>query len=172
MHKQFSQALSVLSGLSALSALGLTLWYLFGDLPNPLPPLFLSGFGEAAPIFRWPFGLLCYLIAGAMLSFFFLAASRIVLVGWSQYIAEEKEKSVQAKKAAVRQAGTLVAVSIENSGFLDSDTSMIETSRGFYRVFGKVDIATKGEAVTIRKDSGIFGFEMLRLAGKDYQLTK
>ncbi len=172
MH--ISKVLSAFSGLAALSAIGLTLWYVFGDLQNPLPSAFLSGFGEAAPIFRWPFGLLCYLGSGAALALMFLAASRITLVGWSQFIAEEKEKSVKARKAAVRPVGTLVAVSVENSRFLDSATSMIETTNGFYRVFGKVHCAAKGEQVTIQKDYSLspFGLEWLCFAGQKYQLTK
>lgn len=173
MRKQFSQALSMLGDIAALSAVGLTLWYIFGDLPNPLPPEFLSELGVAAPIGRWLLGLFCYLGLGAVLTVIFSAASRIVLVGWSEFVAEEREKSAKAKQAAISQAGTLVAVSVESNGFLDSATSMVETTEGFYRVFGRVDVAVKGEQVIIQKDSSsIIGIEWLCFAGKKYQLTR
>lgn len=174
MRKQFSQVLSMLGGISALSAVGLPLWYVFGDLPNPLPPAFLSELGVAAPIFRWPFGLLCYMVSGAVLSVLFLEASRIVLVGWTQFMSEEKEKSAKARQSAIRQAGTLMGVSVESNGFLDSATSMVETTDGFYRVFGRVHSVAKGEQVTIHKDDSLFPFNLdwLCFADQKYQLTR
>lgn len=173
MRKLLSTSLSALAGATALSVVGVTLWYVFGDLPNPLPPAFLAGFGAFAPIILWPFGLAFYMAIGVLLYLAFLASARIVLVGWSQFLAEEREKSAKAKKDSVREAGTLVAVSIENGGLLDSATSMIETTDGFYRVFGKVGMATKGVQVSIQKESrGLFNIEWLCLAGQKYQLTK
>lgn len=167
--------LSALVGVTALSYMGLGLWYVFGDLPNPLPPqvAVLPGLGFVGEAFRWLLGLACYLIAGAALITILHATSRIVLVGWAGFIAEEKEKSAEAKKAAIRPVGTLVAVSVEKVGFLDSATSMIETTEGFYRIFGKVNFAAKGEQVTIQKESrSILTIEWLRFAGEKYQLTK
>lgn len=101
------------------------------------------------------------------------AAAKVAVVGWRQFFKEEEENAARAKIAATREVGTLIAVSMENGGILNSATSMIETTDGFYRVFGEVDVAAKGEQVIIRKEyRGAFGFEMLRLAGKDYQLTR
>lgn len=173
MRKLLSKTLSALAGATAFSVVGVALWYVFGDLPNPLPAAILDGFGEFAPVIRWLFGLAAYMAIGALLHLAFQASARIVLVGWSQFLAEEREKSAKAKKAAVREVGTLIAVSVENRGLLDLATSMIETTEGFYRVFGEVDVATKGVHVTIKKGScGIFNIEWLCFSSNKYQLTK
>lgn len=173
MRKLLSKTLSALAGATAFSVVGVALWYVFGDLPNPLPAAILDGFGEFAPVIRWLFGLAAYMAMGALLHLAFLASARIVLVGWSQFIAEEREKFAKAKKEAIREVGTLISVSVENGGLLDMATTMIETSEGFYRVFGKVGVATKGVHVTIQKESrGVLHIEWLCLAGQKYQLTK
>lgn len=174
MRNLLSKILSIFVGATALATLGVTLWYVFGDLPNPLPTAILAGFGEVAFIIRWPAGLAVYAMTGALLMLAFQVSARVVLVGWSRFIAEEKERSAKEKKAAIRQAGTLVAVSVENGGFLDSATSMIETTDGFYRVFGKVHSVAKDAQVTIQKDDALFPvkLEWLCFAGQKYQLTK
>ena len=175
MKATIARCLTTLAGVAAVSCIGIALWYIFGDLPNPLPDQAAASSVLEIVVqpFRWLLGLACYLIPGAASVTILLAASRIVLVGWAGFIAEEKEKSAAAEKAAIRQVGALVAVSAENVGFLDSAASMVETTDGFYRVFGKVAFATKGEPVTIHKESrGILTIEWLCFAGQKYQLTK
>lgn len=90
MRKLLSKILSILARCSALASFGVVLWYIFGDLTNPLPRQFLGGFGEFAPFARWPFGLVFYMATGIFCSFVFYASARIVLVGWSQFIVEER----------------------------------------------------------------------------------
>lgn len=172
MRELLSKTFSALAGVAALSVVGIALWYVFGDLPNPLPTAFLAELGELAPVIRWPVGLAAYMAIGSLVILAFLASARIVLVGWSQFIAEEREES-KAKNGVIREVGTLIAISVENGGVLDSATTMIETTEGFYRVFGKVDIATKGTQVTLQKDlHGLFNIKWLCFAGHKYQLTK
>lgn len=173
MRKILSQTFSTLSAIAAIGMVVAVLWYVFGDLPNLLPKEFLSEFGVASPIFRWLFGLAAYMVVGTLTTLLFLAASRIVLVGWVRFLEEEQEKSSRAKKEAIREAGTLIAISIDSGGLLDSATTMIETTDGFYRVFGRVDIAPKGAKVTIQKESrGLFNIKWLCLSGKQYQMTQ
>lgn len=173
MRKNLSQVFSVLGSIAALGMVVAALWYVFGDLPNPLPQETLAGLGVIAPAFRWLFGLGVYVVGCGLVAMLCLAASRIALVGWKQFLEVEREQAARAKKEAIRDVGTLVAVSVENNGLLDSATSMIETTNGFYRVFGRVDVATKGTQVTIRKESrGFFTIRWLCLNGRQFQMTK
>lgn len=132
-----------------------------------------SAFWLIEIMFYYLGGITLWICAGMLIMQTGQVAAGVVSVGWRQFIKDEKENAARAKIAATREVGTLIAVSVENAGILNSATSMIETTNGFYRVFGKVDVAAKGEQVIIRKENiGAFSFEMLQLAGKDYQLTK
>ena len=173
LRTTIARFVSALADVTTLSCVGLAFWYVFGGLPNLLPIRGTDFLGLVMPPIDWLLGLAIYMFAGGVLILIFKAVSRIVLVGWDRFIVEEKEQSAASKKAAIRQVGTLVTVSTETAYFLDSSTSMIETTEGFYRVFGKIDSAAKGESVTIQKESrGFFTLEWLCFAGKKYQLTK
>lgn len=165
--------LSILAGLSALTYVILTLWYVFGDLPNPLPIALFANVWVAGPTFRWLLGLICITLVCIPITGLFIATSRIVLVGWSQFIAEEKEIADQEKQTSTRQIGELVSVQADHGNSSYSDTSIVETTKGYYRVHGKVSKAKKGEPVTIRTKSTVyFRFEMVCLDGKEYQLAE
>lgn len=150
MRKLISQVLAFLGFGAAIFAVIAVPWYIFGDLPNPLPQPLLAETWAFPSALRWMSGLVAYIAAGCIVTLVCMVSSRILLVGWTQFIAEEKAKAAKAKKEAIREAGTLMSVSVDSGGVLDSATSMIETTNGFYRVFGKVDVATKGETGILR----------------------
>lgn len=173
MKKLSAQLLSIIGFGAVFFSLISVPWYIFGDLANPVPKGLFSEADFFAPMIRWFLGLVAYVLSGCLICLSCSALARITLVGWRQFIAEEKEKAAIAKKEAIREVGSLIAVSVDSGGLFDSATTMIETTEGFYRVFGKIDVARKGEKITIRKEfDGMFGFEFLSLAGKEYQLTK
>lgn len=168
-----SKIFSFLAGLSGLSGIILTFGFVFGELPNPLPAALFANAWAAGPIFRWITGLSCITLGSMVITGLFIASSKIILVGWSQFIADEKEIAVQEKKANTRLVGELISVQADHDSSNDTDTSIVETTEGFYRVHGKVSMASKGEAVTIRtKSRGFFSFKMVCLDGREYQLVE
>ena len=167
-----SRLLAVCVVVAAFTNVGLFFWYVFGNLPNPLPQHLADLVGLGAMSW-WMLGLASYIFTCSAVALMFLASSRIVLLGWAGFWAEEKEKSVEAKKAAVSTVGTLVAVSDVTVGLFDSATTLIETSEGYFQVFGTIDSAQKGAQVTIQREFRIiFTIEWLCFAGKKYQLCK
>lgn len=168
-------SINLLSVLAGLYVMWQAVRFCYGEVsipwmikPEDQSPLWFIGI-----MFYYLGGITLWISAGILIMKTGQVAERVVSVGWRQFFKEEKENAARAEIAATREVGALIAVSVENGGILNSATSMIETTDGFYRVFGKVDVAAKGEQVIIRKeDRGAFSFEMLRLAGKDYPLTR
>ena len=104
MRKLLSNALATLGVGVAITGFAMALWYVFGDLPNPLPSFPHETLKPEASslmwVFLWPVdllkylgGLATYLGVGAVLGLILMKASRLVLLGWPQFVAEIKEIS-------------------------------------------------------------------------------
>lgn len=131
-----------------------------------------SAIGWLISAIVWFCGASLYLLCGVALNMFLVALARIIEVGWKQYRVETKEQAAEEIKAAVIDAGEVVAITIDRGGFLDSTQSTVETSKGFYRVFGSVGSVSKGAKVVIEKDRlGPFKMNQLCVDGKKYKIT-
>jgi hypothetical protein len=138
-----------------------------------LPTSDLYPFGWLANLLYYLLGISVWFVLGGVILNVGESASRIIDIGFEQYRADVKEAKRLEGMDANRDVGTLISLVHQDNGILNSKTSTIETTVGFYRVFGIVPSATKGEPVTIQKDNRLsFEFEWLCIANKRYQIKK
>ncbi|EJG5355168.1 hypothetical protein [Pseudomonas juntendi] len=127
-------AAKVINGVSLVAMLAVmwqAVRFVMGDIGNPVAPVFEfvvhtmregAGLPSEAPasavwggpftgllegfqsLMVWAFGFVIWLIAALMVGHSGKAAARVVLVGWQQYRAEQREAREAARIAAERQA--------------------------------------------------------------------
>ncbi len=121
-----------------------------------------NGGGIGAFIGYYIAGLVGYVALAGFIALIGSAAARIVLVGWTQYQAEQlAAKKVEQERNQFKSVGELVTIrTIVAHGLLSAERfTEVETTEGVFVVEGEVGTVSKGLAVSKK------GYDEVRIGG-------